>query len=130
MIDDPLDDELRGEGGHGEVEPLDPKGRDTEEHAGKGGRAAPAQHREDPVRARELAKDDRRGIGSDRHEGGVSDRDLTRAADEDVEPERAEGGDADEVEDAEPVFAPLPQGMITKTTKAITATAIFGSGVR
>ena len=45
-----------------------------------------------------------RGVGADRHEGGVADRDLPGVADQDVEPERADDGDEDEIEDRQVVF--------------------------
>ena len=45
------------------------------------------------------------GVGADRHEGAVPDRDLPGIADQDVEAERADDRDQDQIEDRDVIFA-------------------------
>ena len=103
VIDHPFDDQLRRERRDGEVETLDAERGNAEEHADQRGKQPAADQRQDP-RQVEFPDQGRRGIGADRHEGGMADRDLSGIAEQDVQAERAEAGDADQVGDPDPVF--------------------------
>src|SRR2546427_1211167 len=103
VVDGPLDDELARERGDRQVEPLDPQRGDADDRADDGGHDAAERQRE-PERRAETDREVRGRVGPDRHEGPVADGDLARVPDEDVEPERADDGDRDQVDDRQVVL--------------------------
>src|SRR6266545_3540114 len=103
VIDGPLDDELAGERGDGEIEPLDPERGDA--HHRPYGRGHQASEWEgEPERKAQPDHEVGGGVGAHRHEGAVPDGDLAGIAGQDVEPEGAHHGDRDEVDDGEVVL--------------------------
>src|SRR5439155_6244263 len=82
-----LEDELRGERGDSEIEPLEPRRRDAEDHAEKSGRDAgdgDADERRHAMRGAEPG----RGEGAEAEECAVAERDLAGEPDQHGEPER------------------------------------------
>src|SRR2546425_763126 len=95
-------DEVRGERGDGEVEPLQAQrghAEDEPEHGGHRGGERDGQ----PEREPRLGLEDGRAVRADGQEGGVPDGDLSRETDQDVEPDGADDRDPDAVQDVEPV---------------------------
>src|SRR3989475_11395233 len=82
---------------------LDPRRGDADDRADDGGHDAAERQRE-PERRAETDREVRGCVGPDRHEGPVADGDLARVPDEDVEPERADDGDRDQVDDRQVVL--------------------------
>ncbi len=106
VVDDPDDDELGGDGGDGQVEALDPHRRQAENkphHPGHQPRAD-QPHQE---RHLEAVGQDGGGIGADGDEAGVPDGKLAAVADQDIQPDGRNEGDADEVDHAQPVVAEI-----------------------
>jgi hypothetical protein len=103
VVDHPLDDELACERGNREVEAFDAQAGDADDRANEGRHRAAGRQRYPKGQVQVHGKVGR-GIGADRHEGGVPDRNLARIADEDVEAQRPHDGDQDEIDDREIVL--------------------------
>ena len=104
MGDHPLDDLLRGQRRDREVETLQPQRRQAEDQADRRGddRRERDGH---PERKAHAGGEDPRRVGADGQEPALPHRDLPGVADQDVEAERADGGDRDLVGEVEPVRA-------------------------
>src|SRR5690606_7670052 len=86
-------EELGGERGHRQVEPLDAQARDAEDQA-RQHRGEPADdHRHHQRRAGQPNDDVVGDVGAGRHEGGRAERDLAAVAHQQVEAERGERQD-------------------------------------
>ena len=103
VVDGPFDDELAGQRGDGEIEALDAQARHADDRADQR-RHQPARRQRDPERQVEPHREVGRRVGADRHEGAVADRDLPGVAHQDVEPQRADDGDEDQVQDRQVIF--------------------------
>ena len=98
VVDAPLDDELAGQGGDGQIEPFDAEGGDAEEGAHEGRHRSPRRQAH-PEGRPEPQRDQGRRVGAHHHEGAVAQRDLPGVADEDVEPDGADTGQQHEVDE-------------------------------
>ena len=81
----PVEEELRGERGHREVEALDAQARDAEEHAHQRRARARQQEDHEQVQVRDAHREVVRGVGPHRHEAAGAQRDLAAVAHQDVQ---------------------------------------------
>lgn len=95
---------LAGQGGDGEVEPLEPPRRDAEDHARQCGHDTGSRHA-DPEGQPKPGGEDGRGIGAHPEEGPMTQRDKPGVADEDVQAQGRDGRDPDHVAHIEKVRA-------------------------
>ena len=103
VVDGPFDDELPGQRGDGEVEPLDPERREADDGADRRRHEA-AHGQRGPERPAEPHREVGRRVGAHRHERAVAHRDLAAVPHEDVEAEGADDGDRGEIDDGQVVL--------------------------
>jgi hypothetical protein len=97
-----LNDELACQRSDAEVEVFETDRGDTEDHPGHGGDYAGSKNGE-PEGKTQLGSQDRRGVRPYPEKGPVTQGDLTRIADEDIEADGGNGGYPDVVDDIEHV---------------------------
>src|SRR3989454_2275171 len=86
-VEEPDEEELRGEGRDGEVEALDAEARDAEQQP-DGGRDDAREHEDDDdVELRERRRQLERRVGADRHEAAGAERELSGVPRQQVEPD-------------------------------------------
>ena len=93
LVEEPDEEELRGERGDGEVEPLDPQRWQAEQDAHRRGdrpRQERDRHHVEPGEGRHQLV---AGIGPHGHEAPRAERDLPAIPREDVQPQRGDGVD-------------------------------------
>ncbi len=84
------------QGGHGQVESLDPQGGDADDHPQAGGDQAGQGDAEEERQTEADAKKTGRK-GADGHEGGVAQRDQAGETGQDIQADGPDDGDADPV---------------------------------
>ena len=88
LVEEPDQEELGGQRGHGQVEALDAQAGDAEEQA-DAGRDQPGQHEhQQDVQAGEARRELERGVGAHRHEAAGAERQLPRVARQQIQAER------------------------------------------
>ncbi len=92
-VEQPHQEELRGQRGDGQVEALDAQAGDAEDHADGGREHAGEQEHHDDVELRERRHQLVGGVGPDGHEPAGAERQLSGVAGEQVEADRGERED-------------------------------------
>ena len=103
VVNRPLDDQLRGQGGNGQVEALDSERRDAKQGADQGSHAATG-HNPEPERHTVAARHNSRRVPPHRHEGPLSKGDLARVPIENIESNSTDGGERNSVHNAHGVL--------------------------
>ena len=101
MGDGELDDEVRRERRHREVETFQPERRNAEDHPRE--RRQDARQRNHHHERKTVAGEPGRRVRADGHERGVPEGDLSGEPRQDVETHRRDDGDRGAVQDVEPV---------------------------
>ena len=105
FVEDPDQEELRGEGRHGEVEALDPEAGETEQHADERGDETGGDKDDDDVEPGKRGRQLVGRKGADRHKAAGAERHLPGIAGQQIEPERRQRVDEERDHDRqEPVF--------------------------
>ncbi len=105
-VGEPVDEELRGQRGHRQVQAADAQAGDAEQHARHRGAQAAADQRQQQRHAVDAHLQVVGRIRAHRHEGAGAQRDLAAVADQDVEPDGGQREDQERNDDgAERVVA-------------------------
>ena len=95
----PVDEKLRRQGRHAEVQALDLQRRQAEQNPHQR-RDHPGQHQhQHKIEHRKAHRDVVGGIGANRHEGGVPERNLAAVADQNVQANRRQSDDQERNQD-------------------------------